>query len=129
QSKGDFLIPEYYAQAINYFKLSGNIDMHSKLSADFQKVKSQNELTKVAFTTPIPQAHSVIISNYRQSVMQRIEGLNTQQLIEFIGISEKFIPHLNAPDVKVPFIDYAQGSYYDKNNNFNHIASGSLINP
>jgi hypothetical protein len=129
EGNGDFLIPEYYALAINYFKLSENSDMHLKLSADFQKVKSANKLPMVSFTTPIPEAHSAIILNYRQTIKQRVESSNTEELTNYIGTSEHFIPHLNTPETKVPFLDYAQGSYYDKNNNFTHVASSSFINP
>ena len=129
QDKGDFIIPEYYAQAINYLKLSGNKDMHSKLSAAFQKVKSENELPKVLFSTLILAEHVAIILSYKESIKKHVESSNTQELIIFIGSTEKFLPHLNAPEAKITFLDYAQGSYYNKNNNFTHTSSDSLINP
>jgi hypothetical protein len=123
KDKADFLIPEYYAQAINYFKLSGNSEMHSELSANFQKVKSSNELPNVSFSFAIPEEHSVLILQYRQLIKVQIEPLNSLELIHFISCSEKFIPQFKKYESKKSFLDYAQGSYYDKNNNFTHVSN------
>ncbi len=128
QTKGDFLIPEYYARAINFFSLSGNTDMHSKLSSDFQKVKAGHELPTVPFSIPIPKEHSDLILSHRELIKKHVENLNAEELILFISYSENLIPHRNVPETKIPFLDYAQGSFYDRNKNFTHTSSGSLIN-
>lgn len=128
KSKGDFLIPQYYAQAINYFKLSGNSEMHAQLSANFQKVKSENQLPSVPFSFPMPMDHSDYIFARQEAIKNHISQLNSDKLILFIGTSVNLIPSSNIPETKAPFLDYAQGSFLDKNNNFNHTKGGAIIN-
>lgn len=129
KDKGDFLTPQYYAQAINYFQISGNSEMHSKLSANFQKVKSENQLPSVPFSFLISKDNSDYILAQREAISNQINSLNTDELIHFIGTSLNLIPHTSVPKRKIPFLNDVQGSFIDKNNNFNHSKGGALINP
>jgi hypothetical protein len=129
KGKSDFLIPEYYGRAINYFKMAGNKEMEDKLNAGFNKIKSDNQLPTVTLGGAIDKDLSAIIFKSEQMKKHHIEGLNTVQMIDFICNDENLIPNNVDPISENHAFDLFRRSNYDINGNFNHAANKQVINP
>lgn len=130
RSKGepDFLIPQFYSKALNYYRLANNPEMVDKLNADYQKIKAENELPRVEFQTPISEEHSKMITEYRNAIHEHVDKLDGNRLIDFLCHSKELVPRDNIKVKEEPFLQFAHNSNYDRNNNFNHAPSKGIVN-
>lgn len=130
RSKGepDFLIPEFYSKALNYYRQANDTEMVSKLNADYQRIKSENELPTVEIKTPISEEHSKMITEYKKGMHDLIDKLDEKTIIQFLCNSKELVPRNNNTTVEEPFLQFVSNSNYDRNNNFNHAPSKGIVN-
>lgn len=129
--KHDFLIPQFYAQAIHYFKLGKNIEMLNKLNKDFIKIKLKHELPVVQFEQNLSADFSSKMSYFKNAVQNHIHSLDTNGVLAFLSHNKDLIPNnITLKESKRNnLLNFASTYSYDINNNFKQSTSKLFINP
>lgn len=131
QDKHDFLIPQFYAKAIYYYKLAKNEEMLSKLNKEFNSIKAKHELPVVKFGHEWGEDISIMFTQCKNSVQEHLNLSNTSGMINFIASDKILIPN-NLMGNTVPksdFLNFCSTSSYDINNNFKQSKNKQIINP